>query len=175
MIQEPIRSKKQTLAAKYWICFGYDVRQPLACAAKFRRNGYTSSITSLGEATLIAMPLSASWSSTSWKSKLRRDLARDRARPLGWREEERQSDKIPAWPRTGKGQGQSLDSRRRGRWCQTFLSFPVRCPSGRSCRCPWFRRSAQAVRSAGERERRVRMQRVNAPGSGTCQAGWMTQ
>lgn len=41
----------------------------------------TSSITSLGEATLMAMPWSASLSRTSWKSRLRRDLARDSARP----------------------------------------------------------------------------------------------
>lgn len=43
----------------------------------------TSSITSLGEATRMAMPLSASLSRTSWKSRFRRDLARDRARPYG--------------------------------------------------------------------------------------------
>lgn len=42
----------------------------------------TSSITSLGEATLMEMPWSASLSSTSWKSKLRRAFARDKARPL---------------------------------------------------------------------------------------------
>lgn len=41
----------------------------------------TSSITSLGDATRMAIPMSASLSKTSWKSKLRRDFALDKARP----------------------------------------------------------------------------------------------
>lgn len=58
------------------------VSQSESSSAVYNKNLWlTSSMTSFGEATRIAIPMSANLSSTSWKSKLRLDLALDRARP----------------------------------------------------------------------------------------------
>ncbi len=104
----------------------------------------TSSITSFGDATLMAMPMSASLSRTSWKSRLRLDLALDRARPYS----------VHKHGSDGWAQWQSLqqiwshDSPLRDTWCQTSPSCPARCLSAHNCRCPWFLRSEPAGRSA---------------------------
>lgn len=58
----------------------------------YNKSILTSSMTSLGEATLMAMPMSASLSRTSWKSRFLRDLARERALP--WKKERRKTSYV---------------------------------------------------------------------------------
>lgn len=102
------------------------------------QNGLTSSITSLGDATLMAIPMSASLSRTSWKSKLRLDLALDRARPYSVHKHASDGSQVQL---QSLQHNSSRHSPLRDTWCQTSPSCPALCPSARNCRCPWFLRS----------------------------------